>query len=84
MKEVKSYQSNDGKLFTNKEDAFEQDLLVALRGVIQSNDRSNVDTITINEAAARLRSKAKEVKGILEHHFTAKQRRQRYTKEVVA
>ena len=78
MKEVKSYQSLDGQLFTDKEKCFEQDLLISIRGIIQrSGDSSN--TITVTEAASRIKNKASEVKDLLDKYFVAKRRRARYT-----
>lgn len=45
IKQVSSFQTSDGELFTNKLDATQHEFKITLRGLIQSNTTNNSLTI---------------------------------------
>ena len=79
MKEVKSYQTTDMQLFTNREEAMKHELMLTLRGLIQSAtvNFSPTNTITVTQASKAVIDNLGKVNEALVKYNTSMRRMKR-------
>lgn len=61
LKQVRSYETSDGKLFTGRGDALTHQLAVDVRGLIQSNTLGKIQTITPTDVSQFVARHAQEL-----------------------
>lgn len=69
MKQVPSYQTNDGRLFTDKGEALTHEFTLEMKGFIQvKNHLNRTNAITVGDVATTLTANFPEVYKMMKYH----------------